>query len=191
MPSTKKNNSKLTFKLKVRRLENCDQNDDVLDMFAGDGFIYRGCWNRTGRGATMDVEYLPAETAARERHGWSVVKVDAERALRSGIWRERVFSIVDIDCYGSPWRYLIALASATRTWPDQWVIVLTDGYMVHRNIAHEDKSLGWRKPGSTADYLTAVDKLVSTLFPRWNVVRKLYRDGNLVCHLMTLTRTAG
>lgn len=198
MPSTAKGrnekgkfrNKHMAFKVKVRRLIPCGPSDDVFDMFAGDGEMFRRCWRAAGRGVTCDLEDSCLAIAAKERQTWTVLKVNVERALRAGIWKDRAFSIIDIDCYGSPWKFLANLFMNRRPLADPCWLVMTDNYMGNRNLSHEDLTLGYRKPGTPEQYLEAVDKLLEKLVvPQgWRHDRKLYRDGKCVQHLVKLSR---
>lgn len=196
MPSTpkgakfKSRNGHEGFKATVRRGVACGPDDDVLEVLAGDGRMFTHCWKSAGCGATMDIEISCCELAAKERTGWAVVKCNAETAMRSGIWRERAFTIVDVDCYGSPWKFVAAFFLCRRSMPDSWTLVLTDHYMLKRNLSHEDKVLGFRKPGSPEHYLDCVDRLLSRLAHGWNSDRKTYRDGVCVQHVVTLRRVS-
>lgn len=198
MPSTPKGrnekgqfrNKHASFKVAVRRLVPCGPSDDVLDVFAGDGLMFRHCWRHAGRGATCDLETNCVERAVPERPFWTVLEINAEKALRAGLWRERPFSIVDLDCYGSPWRFLAAFFSTRRALANPCRLVLTDHYMGNRNLSHEDRTLGYRKPGTPEDYLRCVDELLqkTAAAQGWSCSRKLYRDGKAVQHLVTLSR---
>jgi len=198
MPSTAKGRNELgkfrnkhsSFKTKVRRLIPCGPSDDVFDMFAGDGEMFRRCWRTAGRGVTCDLEDSCVNLAAQERPTWTVLKVNVERALRAALWKDRAFSIIDIDCYGSPWRFLANLFIYRRPLTDPCWLVLTDNYMSNRNLSHEDLTLCFRKPGSVDQYLRDVDKLLEKLVvPQgWRHDRKLYRDDRCVQHLVKLTR---
>ena len=122
------------------------------------------------------------------KEGWGLTA-----ALRGGLWVGRAFSIVDIDCYGSPWRFLAALfCHGSRALTDPCVVVLTDNYMGNRNLSHEDLTLGFRKPGTPEDYLARVDDLLKLTVAAqgWSYDRKLYRDGKAVQHLVTLRQAA-
>lgn len=170
----------------------CGPSDDVFDMFAGDGLMYRSCWSSAGRGATCDLEESCCAVAAKERPAWTVLKVNVERALRFGLWKDRAFSIIDIDCYGSPWKFFAAMFARRRELADPCTIVLTDHYMWGRNLSHEDKTLGFRKPGTPDDYLKCLDGLLNktVVAQGWRYDRKLYREARSVAHLITLRRPA-
>lgn len=195
MPSRSKSvmfrsrNSAEGFKAEVRRTVACGQGDDVLELFAGDGRMFAHRWNKAGAGATMDMELSCAERAARERPLWTVIKCDAETALRTGIWKTRAFTIIDVDCYGSPWKFLAALFLCRREMPDRWTLVLTDHYMIKRNLSREDKVLACQKPSTPEQYLSRVDALIARLIPGLKAERKTYKDGMCVQHVVTLTRS--
>jgi hypothetical protein len=189
---TKLRNSHAAFKIAVRRLVACTANDDVFDMFAGDGAMWRACWNVARRGVTCDLDESSVAVAARERPMWTVLKVNVERALRFGVWRQRPFSIIDIDTYGSPWSYFAALFGVSRLLANPCRLVLSDHYMGHRNIAYEDLALGFRRPGTPDNYLQCVDRLLEKTVGAqgWSYERKLYRDDKAVQHVFTLSRAA-
>lgn len=184
-------NKRFGFKERVRRMIDCGPDDDVLDLFAGDGMMYRHCWERAKRGATVDVDDKCVRLAAMERPGWSVFKVDAIKALRGGIWVDRRFSVIDVDCFGAPWPFIEAMFSCGRNLSNDCRMVLTDHYMAKRNIASEEKTLGFRKPGTPEDYLRKVDEMLkrTVVSQGWNYDRSLYRDGSSVQHLILLTRS--
>lgn len=152
--------------------------------------MFAHVWRCAGSGATTDIEQSCASQAARERPAWTVLKCNVERALRGGVWKERLFSIIDVDCYGSPWRFLQGLFLHRRALADPCHLILTDHYMGNRNISHEDKTLGFRKPGTPDDYLARVDALLVKFISSqgWTYERKLYRDARAVQHLITLRR---
>lgn len=184
----KKENTDVEIKVLVRREVAVGPEDDVLDLFAGEGAMYRAVWCRAGRGATMDLEERFCARAARERGpGWTVLLGNAERAFRGGLYRERAFSVVDIDCYGAPWKFVRALFAHARRRPR--AIVLTDNYMKHRNLSREDATLGFRKPGTVADYLAAVDRFLAATLP-YPHARRTFRRGNRAQHLVTRTEPA-
>lgn len=183
-------NKHAAFKVKVRRLVPCSSDDDVFDMFAGDGVMFRRCWSFASRGATCDLEESCVRQAAIERIGWSVLQVNVERGLRAGLWKDRAFSIIDVDCYGAPWKFLANLFMYRRPLANPCWLVLTDNYMIGRNLSHEDLILGFRKPGTVEDYLRCVDKLLEKTVASqgWTCDRKLYREERCVQHLIKLTR---
>jgi hypothetical protein len=201
MPSTPKGrnekgqcrNKHASLKHAVRAMVSVGSADDVLDMFAGDGLMYRHHWARAGRGATMDLEPHLVDRAARERRGWSIVETNAQRALKAGIWAEREFSIIDVDCFGEPCPFLVALFHGRRSLAPSCTLILTDHYMGNRNLSHESLTLGFRKPGSGEEYLACMDRLLTRLLMPigYDFRRQLYRDGKAVQHLVTLTRLAG
>ena len=198
MPSTPKGrnekgkyrNKHGEFKARVRRLVPLEPDSDVLELFAGDGVLYRAVWHAAGRGATCDLEDSCVRLAARERPHWTVLKANADRVLRGGLWLDRPFDVVDIDCYGSPWKFLAAFFCRPRALPPVCHLFLTDNYMINRNLSHEDLVLGFRKPGTTDEYLAAVDRLLEKLVAPagYRCDRKLYRQDRCVQHLVTLSR---
>ena len=197
MPSTPKGNGLQhrnkhgAFKARVRReLVPVTAADDVFDVFAGDGLMFAEAWRGAGRGATMDLEPACVARALRERPGWSVLRGNVERALRAGVWAGRPFSVVDVDCFGSPWRFVAGFFQHERALADPLKLVLTDNYMKNRNLSHEDKTLGYRKPDTVEGYLRRVDDLMARLVGArgWRWERGLYRQDACVQHVMTLTR---
>ena len=185
-------NKHLSFKAKVRRFLNCTASDDVFDMFAGDGEMYRRCYGKAKSGVTCDLEDNCIERAAMDRPRWICLQVNVEKILRAGLWRDRPFSIIDIDCFGSPWKFFAGLFKFRRSLANPCRLVLTDNYMTHRNLSHEDLVLEFRKPGSPEEYLAAVDRLMkkTVVAQGWSYDRKLYRDGTCVNHLITMSRPA-
>lgn len=188
----KKRNSHAVFKAGVRRLVEVSADDDVLDLFAGDGAMYRAIWDRAGSGATLDNDDACVARAAVERDRWTVLRCDAEKALRGGAWSWRPFSVVDVDCYGSPWRFVEALFACDRRLANGCSLVLTDHYMTCRNIGGEDKALRYKKPDTPEAYLRRVDWLLGRTAGAqgWTWTRRLFRDGKAVQHLIQLRRDA-
>lgn len=100
----------------------------VLDGFAGEGRIWRGCWSSFA-GACLDKDERKVREAARERAGWACYAGDTERALGGGFMRHVPFDVVDLDAYGSPWPFLWAWLRSERVRAPLTHVFLTDGYM--------------------------------------------------------------
>lgn len=183
-------NKHRAFKAAVRRLVPCGPADDVLELFCGEGFMYADAWFKAGAGACMDNQTAAVDRAAWQRARWTVLQVGVEKALRFGVWRERAFSIVDIDCYGSPWKFLAQLFFRPRALAPVCHLILTDHYMAHRNISKEDATLLFRKPGSPEQYVRSVEALLEKLLPslhyRWE--HRFYRQEKMVQHVIRLER---
>ena len=175
------------FKARVRGLIPVGASDDVLDLFAGDGLMFRRLWCRAGRGACCDKDRSCAELAARERNGWTVLRCDVDAALRAGLWRDRCFSVIDVDCYGSPWKFLAAMFSRPRELASPCTLILTDNYMSNRNISRDDYALGFRKPGTADEYLMAVDRMLAKALGGRDYDRRLYRQAKCVQHFITIS----
>lgn len=101
----------------------------ILEVFAGEGRIYRACWARFPCGATMDLDEQKARAAARERPTWSVYSGNAMRALRAGWMGHVPFDVVDLDCWGAPWVFLQAMILSKRAWAPKTTVLLTDGVL--------------------------------------------------------------
>lgn len=166
------------------------QNDDVFDVLAGDGEMYRYCWHQSGGGVCLDKIEHCTSRAAMERPGWTVIRCDAHKVLRAGAWRRRPFSIVDVDVFGSPWRWLHELFRTRREIADPCRLILTDHYAHNRNISAEDSVLGFKKPGTHKDYEKCIDRLLAKMIGgpyERKVDRLLFSDGKAVQHLITIS----
>jgi hypothetical protein len=112
------------------RAEMCrDLPDDaqVLEMFSGEGYLYRSIWHRW-RGVTIDLDIDKARQAAKERPRWACYRADSLRAVRGGLAAEIPFAVVDIDAYGAPWKFLRAWMLSERTRAPRTLLFLTDGW---------------------------------------------------------------
>lgn len=138
----KEDNAALDGKLRVREVIADGLAPDALifEGFAGEGAIWRRCW-RPFRGVTIDWDRDKAKAAALARPTWAVYGGDTERALLCGLAAHVPFAVVDLDCYGSPWKYLRAWIASSRVRARVTSIVLTDGYMGRASLSALDGTL--------------------------------------------------
>jgi len=99
----------------------------ILEMFTGEGYLYRSLWHRW-RGLTIDMDEAKVRAAAKERPSWACYKADSLRAVRGGIASSVPFDVVDMDAYGAPWKFLRAWMLSERERAEVTTIFLTDGY---------------------------------------------------------------
>ena len=112
----------------------------VLEGFAGEGRLWRSCWSGVN-GATIDLDVNKAQHAAEARKRWAVYHGDTEHVLQGGWMGHQVFDAVDLDAYGSPWKFLRAWFHGERKYAARTTIFLTDGYGHVRNVASVDRCL--------------------------------------------------
>lgn len=138
----KQHNGSFGAKQLLRRQirEQAGEGARVLEGFAGEGRMYRGCWHGL-RGACIDIAEAKASAAARERPHWACYRADTEKALAAGLGSLQRWDVVDLDAYGSPWKFLRAYLTSRRLFAPVTHIVLTDGYMVQRNSTNPCQAL--------------------------------------------------
>jgi hypothetical protein len=138
----KKHNSKVAHKLLVRqRVAGLLGNSaEILETFSGEGLMYDGCWSMFS-GACIDSDAAKARDSARSRPRWRTYCGDTGRALSAGWLSSVAFDVVDIDPYGEPWPYVRAFFDTERAMPDQWWLILTDGYWPQMNRSGMSKTL--------------------------------------------------
>jgi hypothetical protein len=114
-------------RLRAEECRELGQDARVLEMFTGEGYLYRSLWHRW-RGLTIDMDEAKVKAASKERPMWACYKADSLRAVRGGIAASVPFDVVDMDAYGAPWKFLRAWMLSERTRADRTLIFLTDGY---------------------------------------------------------------
>ena len=113
----------------------------ILEGFAGEGAMYDAVWAAFPCGLAIDHARDKVRTAARRRPDWSVYAGDTERALSAGVGAAVPFDVVDLDAYGSPWKYVRAWLLSERARADRTTVVLTDGYMARASLSALDGTL--------------------------------------------------
>lgn len=111
----------------------------VLEMFAGEGGLYRGVWARF-TGICVDKVAAKVAQAARQRPRWGCYEGDAVRFLACGMAPEP-WDVVDLDAYGEPWPALRAWATSTRAFAPVTHLFCTDGYRRQRNLSAPSRTL--------------------------------------------------
>jgi hypothetical protein len=138
--------AKLIMRQRIRRKLGPDAR--VLEGFAGEGRIFRACWAGLA-GVCFDEDRNKVTAAARERPGWTCYETETERALEYGL-APYPFDVVDLDPYGSPWRFVRAWATSDRGFADRTDLVLTDGYFGQSSLAAPNRLLFPEHAGSDA-----------------------------------------
>lgn len=113
----------------------------VLDLFAGDGAMYRAVWSQAA-------DYHGCDNEEWYRDGRKVWICDNLRLLRAIDLSP--FNVYDLDAYGQPWDQLYLLAARRRLDPgERAVIVCTIGmrHAMINKIPHGRKKEGSRVPG--------------------------------------------
>ena len=169
----------------------------VLEGFAGAGELYRTCWSGW-RGYCLDERDDVIRRAAIERPDWGCYQGDTERALRFGFMAHVPFGVVDLDCFGSPWRFLVAWLESDRERAETTRLFLTDGYCKNlRSVGCVDQTLFPGRRGSTntkmevPEYLQTVDARLQEWGERASleVVRhRTVKDRNMRLHYLTAKR---
>jgi len=102
----------------------------VLDLFAGDGEMYRAVWHKAAEYVGCDkVWYRDSRTA---------FVCDNRRALRAiPEVRLKEFNIFDLDAHGSPWEQAAILAQRRQLDPgERAAMLLTEGSGLALNMGH-------------------------------------------------------
>jgi hypothetical protein len=169
----------------------------VLEGFAGAGELYRTCWSGW-RGYCLDERDDVIRRAAIERPDWGCYQGDTERALRFGFMAHVPFGVVDLDCFGSPWRFLVAWLESDRERAETTRLFLTDGHMAKVGICATEKTLF---PGLTGDnmrgmsheeYLQTVDMRLAEWGEKagLSLIRhRTIKDKNMRLHYLTAKRS--
>ena len=161
MSSKTKHNGSFTAKQRVRLRvrKHLHPNATIFEGFAGEGRIYRGCWAGYS-GMCIDIDKTKAGAAAVERPRWTCIAGDTEKALKAGI-ASAPFDVVDLDAYGSPWKFVAAYLGSVRQFAATTHLILTDGYMVGGRGLKACKALypdGIARTLSQDNYLEAAAK---------------------------------
>lgn len=120
---------KQRIRLRIRR-QYLDDDASVLEAFAGEGRIYRGCWAGL-RGVCIDIAKNKASAAARERPRWACYAADSEKALAAGLGSQP-HDVCDLDAFGAPWKFAKAYLQSRRQFAPVTHLVMTDGYLRQR-----------------------------------------------------------
>lgn len=118
-PWRSKDNTDRGEKIEIRRriLAELKTSPSVLDCFAGEGKIYRACY--------QEMQYVGLDKKGI-KDGRIIVTVDNIKYLRSADLKR--FNVFDLDAYGSPWyQFLIILKRRSVLADEQIAIFLTDG----------------------------------------------------------------
>lgn len=159
--------AKIRFRLQATR--HLPDTALVLDVFAGEGLMWRRCWQRF-HGATLDVMAAKVRRAAKERQAWACYRGDALRALRAGWMGHVPWDVIDLDCYGSPWRFVRAWMLSPRARAERTVVILTDGYS-QRPIAIDRAIFGAGYNGQVTT--EAIREVLSRRLPEWGEAQNL------------------
>lgn len=118
-PWRSKDNTDRGEKIEIRRsiLPELNTTPKVLDCFAGEGKIYRECY--------QGMQYIGLDKKGIN-DGRTIIKVDNIKYLRSAELKR--FNVFDLDAYGSPWyQFLIILKRRPVLTDERIAIFLTDG----------------------------------------------------------------
>lgn len=168
----------------------------VLECHAGVGLMWRRVWHRF-HGVAIEQEEDLAQQAMAQRtaHGdrWTVYQGDSLRLIECGSFASLAFDAIDIDPFGSPWKWVKAWGTTERNRAPVEYLVLTDGYASRRALAAQDQTLFGKRPRqniSWEEYLDTIDQRLSEWFPGAEVSRASYRPGGMMMchHLLRITR---
>lgn len=154
MSSAQKDNGSLRAKQRQRLRFTAELGDDarVLEGFTGKGAMYRACWSRFARGATIDKDEAKVRQACKRRPYWACYAGHTDRALAAGWMGHWAFDVVDLDAYGSPWPFVRAwFTPCDRRVADVTHLFLTDGYMRQASIATRCRALFPEQRGQRGD----------------------------------------
>jgi hypothetical protein len=169
-------------RLRARLTRGLPPESRILDLFAGEGYLYRQVWRRFVRGATLDKDEAKVRAAAEERPTWACYGGDAKRLLESGWLAAVPFDVVDVDCWGSPWSFVEAWFRPRQRRPTT-LLILTDKYATHRSISTPDRALfgqgAARRTLTETDYRDAVLRLLSRLDAEAGTTTEILEVGAL------------
>jgi hypothetical protein len=102
----------------------------VLDVFAGEGAMYRAVWHQAASCVGCDKQFFMDDRLA--------YVADNRRLLRA-IGLDR-FSIFDFDSFGSPWQQIYLLAARRHVEPGERIgVVMTEGLGLKENMGGTSK----------------------------------------------------
>lgn len=104
----------------------------VLETHGGGGMVFRAVYPEIRQGIVFERDRERAELLAVQRPTWSVYEADVEAALRAGVGRHLVPTVLDVDPYGSSWEVLAAFFESERPFAPRLAVAVTDG---HRRFA--------------------------------------------------------
>lgn len=123
--------AKLTVRRQVMDAIGADQ-AHVFDAFAGEGHMYRGCWNEAASYVGCDKDLFMDQRLAYVADNVRVMRaIDLSR-----------FNVFDLDAYGSPWELVYILATRRPMEPAELLgVVLTEGTGLKMNMGGVSKAL--------------------------------------------------
>jgi hypothetical protein len=102
----------------------------VLDVFSGEGAMYRAVWHRALRCIGCDTQFFADDRIA--------YVADNRRLLRAIGLAE--FNIFDFDSFGSPWQQIYLLAARRHVEPGERIgVVMTEGLGLKENMGGTSK----------------------------------------------------